>query len=343
MSKELLSLDFLTIRVFVLMVELGSATEVANQLSLSKPKVSRSLAKLREVFGDELFVRSASGFKANMTALKLYNSARKIDAEIGVLSQDVSLGRASVVTLKIACREHLHDYVCAAVQAINRSCQFKCVLDLHSWTASSDEQLQRGQLDGVIAVREIGCSQPELREYPFAFADQLFLIGRRGHPVFAATPRFDDIFRHGLIPFNYAMCGQHRHPLEEYAQRHDMMGSICHISSHMGHIIDRVKGGDELTILPSLFTHQLFKDDQELEFLEFSAPYVQALGGGKGYRFHELCIQYLPSNRKGSLIESLGQYLKKEYQKLISAYMGHDIYRDPQLDKWLKDNLGEFL
>jgi DNA-binding transcriptional LysR family regulator len=49
----------------------GSVTEAGRQLALSQPATSNALARLREFFGDELFVRSPRGLHPTRTAQRL--------------------------------------------------------------------------------------------------------------------------------------------------------------------------------------------------------------------------------------------------------------------------------
>jgi len=54
-------LDLNLLRVLVAIQATGSVTAAGRQLALSQPAVSHALARLREFFGDALFVRSPSG------------------------------------------------------------------------------------------------------------------------------------------------------------------------------------------------------------------------------------------------------------------------------------------
>ena len=54
-------IDLNLVRVCVAILESGSVTRAADALSLTQPTVSYSLAKLRELFGDPVFIRSARG------------------------------------------------------------------------------------------------------------------------------------------------------------------------------------------------------------------------------------------------------------------------------------------
>jgi DNA-binding transcriptional LysR family regulator len=54
-------LDLNLLRVLAAIYRTGSVTEAGRQLALSQPATSNALARLREFFGDELFVRSPRG------------------------------------------------------------------------------------------------------------------------------------------------------------------------------------------------------------------------------------------------------------------------------------------
>jgi DNA-binding transcriptional LysR family regulator len=56
-------LDLNLLRVLVAIHRTGSVTLAGKSLSLSQPATSNALARLRDYFEDELFVRSPSGLK----------------------------------------------------------------------------------------------------------------------------------------------------------------------------------------------------------------------------------------------------------------------------------------
>jgi len=61
MSGNFRQLDLNLLRVLAAIHAAGSVTAAARALALSQPAVSHALARLREFFGDELFVRSPAG------------------------------------------------------------------------------------------------------------------------------------------------------------------------------------------------------------------------------------------------------------------------------------------
>jgi DNA-binding transcriptional LysR family regulator len=64
-------LDLNLLRVLAAIYRTGSVTAAGQQLALSQPAASNALARLREFFGDELFVRSPRGLHPTRTAQRL--------------------------------------------------------------------------------------------------------------------------------------------------------------------------------------------------------------------------------------------------------------------------------
>ncbi len=64
-------LDLNLLRVLAAIYRTGSVTEAGRQLALSQPATSNALARLREFFGDELFVRSPRGLHPTNVAQRV--------------------------------------------------------------------------------------------------------------------------------------------------------------------------------------------------------------------------------------------------------------------------------
>lgn len=60
----------------------GTLTAAGDALGLSQPALSHSLNRLRDIFGDELFVRTSRGMRSTPRADELANSARRILAMV---------------------------------------------------------------------------------------------------------------------------------------------------------------------------------------------------------------------------------------------------------------------
>jgi len=85
-NLDISHLDLNLLVVFEAMMELRSVTGVAEKLAISQPNVSYALKKLRSLFGDELFIRSARGMKPTAKALEVQ---RPIDEVLGILRNEL--------------------------------------------------------------------------------------------------------------------------------------------------------------------------------------------------------------------------------------------------------------
>jgi DNA-binding transcriptional LysR family regulator len=84
-------LDLNLLRVLAAVYRTGSVTEAGRQLALSQPATSNALARLREFFGDELFVRSPRGLHPTRTAQRV---APAVIAQLQALESTVRSAEA---------------------------------------------------------------------------------------------------------------------------------------------------------------------------------------------------------------------------------------------------------
>lgn len=71
-------LDGHILRTFLVILEESSVSRAAERLEVTQSAVSHTLAKLRRIFGDPLFVRSGQGLTPTETALALKGPARDV-------------------------------------------------------------------------------------------------------------------------------------------------------------------------------------------------------------------------------------------------------------------------
>ena len=71
MTPSFSTLDLNLLRVFDAMMEERSVLRASQRVFLSQSAVSHSLARLREVLDDELFVRTAGGMQPTARALAI--------------------------------------------------------------------------------------------------------------------------------------------------------------------------------------------------------------------------------------------------------------------------------
>jgi DNA-binding transcriptional LysR family regulator len=84
-------LNFTLLLVLQSLLRRRSATQTASELGLSQPAISHALARLRDLFGDELFVRRPHGLEPTRHALEL---APMIDGLLQSANDAMGLGDA---------------------------------------------------------------------------------------------------------------------------------------------------------------------------------------------------------------------------------------------------------
>lgn len=103
-DAELRRLDLTLLLVFLGLIRHRKALDVAAELGLTQSAISQALKRLRDIFGDELFLRRPHGMEPTATALALEAPvARAVDALRGALgaARAFDPGRASGI-LRIA-------------------------------------------------------------------------------------------------------------------------------------------------------------------------------------------------------------------------------------------------
>jgi len=84
-ARHIQDLDLNLLVVLERLFEAGSVTGAAERLRLSQPAVSRALGRLRQAFGDPLFVRTPLGLRPTPRAQGLRAEVRGVLARIGSL------------------------------------------------------------------------------------------------------------------------------------------------------------------------------------------------------------------------------------------------------------------
>ncbi|WP_447894687.1 LysR family transcriptional regulator [Vreelandella sp. GE22] len=74
--------DLNLIRTFLMLHETGSVTLTAEKLHVTQPSISYALNRLRELFDDRLFVRTAHGMEPTTVARQLYPSLKEAMRQI---------------------------------------------------------------------------------------------------------------------------------------------------------------------------------------------------------------------------------------------------------------------
>lgn len=138
------------------LLEEGSVTGAARRLHLTQSATSRALARLREVFGDPLFVRSGRGLTPTRLARQLAGPVRKNLGELEAL-----LARKGTFDPRVARRRFAVagiDYpqlvVLAPLARKLAAVAPLITLEIRNVSAGADRELETGELDLLLAPRQ---------------------------------------------------------------------------------------------------------------------------------------------------------------------------------------------
>lgn len=161
----------------------GNATEAARRLNVSQSAISHALARLRDLFGDPLFLRRPHGLEPTRRALAL---APRIDALLALAAETMGLNeafdpRGASRLFRIAAPEFVAALFGARLIEILEPYAPKLLFQcLHLSPEASLQALQRGDVDLALGRFE-GLALRDFSVDPL-YEDRFCVVARRGHP-----------------------------------------------------------------------------------------------------------------------------------------------------------------
>jgi DNA-binding transcriptional LysR family regulator len=111
-KNNFLDLDGHILRTFLAILESSSVSIAADRLDVTQSAVSHTLAKLRRILGDPLFVRSGQGLSPTKTAISLKEPVQKaLDDLKGLTDQRAFDPRSERMRFVIAANDMQRDLV----------------------------------------------------------------------------------------------------------------------------------------------------------------------------------------------------------------------------------------
>lgn len=179
---DIRSLDFNLLKTFHVLLEERSVTRAAARLALTQPAVSAMLNRLRENFGDPLFVRAQRGIVPTPRALELAEPLARVLRDIEVLLQPADFDPAHAqMTVSIAGTDYsLRAVVVPFLSALRQQAPGIRVAMLPIQDDLVEKQLERGELD--LALLTPASAPPDLHARRL-FDEKYTCVLRAGHPA----------------------------------------------------------------------------------------------------------------------------------------------------------------
>ena len=202
-ERHIAGLDLNLVPALHALLHRRSVTRAAADVGLSQPAMSRSLARLRELQGDPLLVRTPGGYvlTARAQALKpvLAVAMSHLREVFRQQTFDPGVGRG---ILRLAAADSHTIVILPAVVARIESEAPGVSLRTQAYSSDTAQQLNDGTLDLVFAL-----SNTPLRAGTYSEVvaeDRLALVMRKGHPAVGRTWSLDDYgsWQHVVVDVN---------------------------------------------------------------------------------------------------------------------------------------------
>ncbi|WP_394131389.1 LysR family transcriptional regulator [Shewanella maritima] len=215
MSNQLEQLDLNLLKLLKIVVETRNTSQAAEVLGVSQTSVSRGMAKLRETFGDQLFIRKAHGVEPSELAEKLAEAAENMLTPFAnVLASyqnfdPLNYSDKIVISAEISIISTFGNGLYQALDAALPNATIKLV----HWHSSSLEQVINREVDYMIHYSLLPLPQDI---YTHHLSDiKLSLVARKDHPVLSQSSEWQDIHQLPLIILVSDNSSQLHEPFED--------------------------------------------------------------------------------------------------------------------------------
>jgi DNA-binding transcriptional LysR family regulator len=176
-------LDLNLLRVFFAIWDLRSLTAAGDRLGLTQPAISHALRRLRERFGDPLFIRAANRMLPTDAAVRLHEPLDQAFALLNrALQSSVAFDpRVTERTFRVAMSDIAEAYILPRLMnELSRICPFVRVDIVPLVPERVVSSMRSGEIDlaiGAVSAPGKDCTSLDI------FCDRYICMVRSGHPI----------------------------------------------------------------------------------------------------------------------------------------------------------------
>lgn len=254
MKEKLQDLDLNLLRLLKVVVDTRNTHAAADQLGISQTSVSRGLAKLRQVFGDQLFIRKAHGVEPSELAEKLAEASEQmLNPLIKVVEsyQDFNAVQFSgeiKVAMNIFFLEMHGDGIFSALQKTFPNASFKLVY----WQEHSLTEVLNGDIDYLVHFADYPLPQ---EVYCHTLEEiELCLVARKSHPILSRTSDWEAIHQLPLVRIIIDGINSKRSPIEEIYLAKGFTAPVTLVTHSIRVLINKLSNSDAIMFGSSYMT-----------------------------------------------------------------------------------------
>lgn len=186
MKNDIRSLDLNLLKALDALLDEGSVTRAAQHLSLTQPAVSGMLTRLRDYFGDPLFVRTSHGMVPTLRASELAVPVKQILTDIAILLKPLEFDPMTAeLTYTIVATDYALKAVVVPLMAAlkQRAPHIKIAVR----TVDSErmyQQLSRGEVDLALITPQ---TTPDDLHGRALYEEDYVCVARSHHPLALAA------------------------------------------------------------------------------------------------------------------------------------------------------------
>jgi DNA-binding transcriptional LysR family regulator len=190
---DIRSKDLNLLSIFDVLMRERNVSRAAKKLHLSQSTLSYSLSRLREMFGDDLFVRTGRGITPTPRAMEIAPRITQfLDFASSLFLADDDFDAAKAQgTIRIASTEMIeHLLLPKLIPLLRREAPGLLLQSTSTQGFLPKTALERGELD--LAIAGFFGDLPEGFYRQELFTDRFRVIARKGHPIFKRKPTIED-------------------------------------------------------------------------------------------------------------------------------------------------------
>lgn len=247
---DIRAVDFNLLQTFDVLYEERSVTRTAQRLYVTQSTVSGTLARLRSLFGDALFVRKQGGMLPTPRAEALAPRIRRLLVDLeGVLAPAAFDPATAELTVAISANDYGQAVLLVPLIARMRRLAPRMKLAVMPFEVEAlGEKLAKREIDLAVTVPEM--APPD---YPsrFLFSDRYVGVVRQDHPLRGPEVSLDAFcaYPHVLMsPTGGSFVGVTDKALLDVGRRRDVRISVPNFRL----VLDVLQTGDFIAVIPAL-------------------------------------------------------------------------------------------
>lgn len=186
MKKDIRTLDLNLLKALDALLDEGSVTRAAQRLSLTQPAVSGMLIRLRDYFGDPLFVRTSHGMVPTLRANELSMPVKQILTDIAILLKPLQFDPMTAeLTYTIVATDYaLKAVVVPLMAALKQRAPHIKIAVRPVDNERMYQQLSRGEVDLALITPQ---TTPEDLHGRALYEEDYVCVARIHHPLAASS------------------------------------------------------------------------------------------------------------------------------------------------------------